>query len=186
MKALDFVKKHGVTLKEEHSDWLTALKEETMADVWDNTNDPMFLIEILRCLLNPNYDTAIQEYLRDAIQHFSHYCISPNGSVLTEAAIFTLQSVIDGRMSNKEIAYSCMNLHKEISFEMANESLDKQEGAVIYATAFSVNWLMQLDKNELASISAAYHFTEHMIRGFDEGKQELSDKLRGYVGNPFT
>jgi hypothetical protein len=185
MKTTDFISKYASTLSEKSLDWLTALQDETLSDIWENTNDPLFLIEVLKCLLNPNYDTALNEYLRDALLLYAPLCNDEYIFTLSNT-IRTLNQFIDGKLVGAaQFADANYLMNKEVRPMLQNSQEETAAGrAIIYAASFSIGWLFK--ESDIASILAAHHATEHLIRTFDQGQEDLSDILRMYVGNPFS
>lgn len=185
MKSAEFISQYGPTLKEKHLDWLTALKDESMSDVWENTNDPQILIEILRCLLNSNYDTALNEYLRDALLIFENQCKSDLYQSLVARSVGTVQDYLDGKFDESAMQNECLTLYKEMIAAINTPyEVNPLEKAAVFATSFCINWLVS--KSETSAVFAAYHATEHLVRVFHQDEAELSEKIRGCVGNPFA
>ncbi len=184
MKSAEFIEQHGPTLKEKHLDWLTALKDESMADVWDNTNDPLILVEILRCLLNSNYDSALNEYVRDALITFEGFCDTDITSSLVSRAIEVVQDYVDGKIDKPTLSAECAGLHKEMLGVMNQPERTEGEKKAIFSTSFCINWLVS--KDETSAVYAAYHATEHLMTIFNQEDSVWSERLRELVGNPFS
>ena len=111
MKAFDFFQKYRLLFRK-IDEWtsntsfiyigkldfiLIECQDKSMEEIWDSVDEPLFLLEILRHLNNPNFYTAINEYLYDLLNFMTSQCQQPYASYINELSSM-LKNIIDGKL----------------------------------------------------------------------------------------